>query len=198
MGQAPKRRGACKRNLMLATAIALFVALVVPPIQVISARLHGGWPTITMGAQAYTRSEWPERQWRSLDELGHVPRIVLSSEDHGFFQHNGFEWAAMGAALEWNRRHPNEFPRGASTLSQQTARNLFLWQGGGLFRKALEAMYTVWLEVIVPKVRILELYCNLAETGPGAFGFESGAQLWFHKSAKDLTLDEAAVLAALL
>lgn len=180
-------------------ALLLFdAAVLVPPAQVLVARVYGGWTTGTMAQARWRNGRWSDREWRSLDELGLVPRVVLAAEDHGFWRHSGFEWQAMWAAYQWNQAHPDAFPRGASTITQQTARNLFLFQGGGPPRKLAEAVYTVWMELLLPKSRILELYCNVAETGPTQFGFEAGAQHWFGKSASELTMEEASVLAALL
>ncbi len=125
-----------------------------------------------------------------------APRAVVASEDQKFYQHHGFDLAAIETALEHNRTH--DARRGASTISQQTAKNLFLWSGGGYLRKGLEAGLTVLIEALWPKARILEVYLNIAEFGPGIYGIEAAAQTYFHKPAAALSRDEAARLAAVL
>lgn len=124
-------------------------------------------------------------------------RMIVSSEDGRFFLHHGFEWRAICAAIQHNRR-PGAKLRGASTISQQVARNVFLWQRRSFARKLAEAYYTVLLEIFVPKQRILEVYLQVAQTGPLGFGVEWGAQHHFQKSAAALNEDEAARLASLL
>lgn len=186
-------------SLGLAGAVGLLVAaaVAVPACQVATARVAVTGATYTMVEQAWARGAWPERAWVPLDRMGHVPQAILSAEDQRFWTHEGFDTEAIRKAMDHNRKHPSR-RRGASTISQQVSRNLFLWQGGGWARKGLEAWYTVWLELIVPKERILELYCNIAETGPGVFGVEAGARHHFGKPAASLTRAEAARLAAVL
>lgn len=125
-----------------------------------------------------------------------VGRAVIASEDQKFREHRGFDLDAIGQALESNARQRR--PRGASTLSQQTAKNLFLWPGGGYFRKGLEAGLTALIETLWPKDRILEVYLNIAEFGPGIYGIEAAARAHFGKSAAQLNVGEAARLAAVL
>ena len=119
---------------------------------------------------------------------------VVAAEDQKFAQHQGFDVDAIVRAVEEKRRKP----RGASTISQQLAKNLYLWPGRSFVRKALEAYFTVWLEQTWPKRRILEVYLNTAEFGPGIFGAEAASDVMFGKSARDLSLREAALLAAVL
>ncbi len=119
---------------------------------------------------------------------------VIAAEDQKFAQHQGFDVEAIVKATRERRRKP----RGASTISQQLAKNLFLWPGRSLVRKGLEAYFTVWLEQTWPKRRILEVYLNVAEFGPGVFGAAAASELMFGKPASDLTLSEAARLAAVL
>lgn len=123
-------------------------------------------------------------------------RAVVASEDARFFAHAGFDWEAVCRAVE--EASGGGRLRGASTISQQVARNVFLWQGRSWARKGLEAWYTVWLELLVPKERILALYLNVAETGPMTFGFEAGARHWFGRSADDLSEVELARIAGIL
>jgi monofunctional biosynthetic peptidoglycan transglycosylase len=119
---------------------------------------------------------------------------VIAAEDQKFAAHNGFDVDAIVRAAEEPRRKP----RGASTISQQLAKNLFLWPGRSLARKALEAYFTVWLEQTWSKRRILEVYLNVVEFGPGLFGVEAASEHVFGKPASQLTLSEAALLAAVL
>lgn len=121
---------------------------------------------------------------------------VIAAEDQRFLRHHGFDFGAITAALtDWFRGAPL---RGASTLSQQTAKNLFLWPESTLGRKALEAYLTVFMELLWPKQRILEIYLNIAQFGPNIYGIEAASQAYFHKPAAALTLEEAARLAAVL
>lgn len=124
-----------------------------------------------------------------------MARAAVSSEDARFFLHDGFDWEAICGALD---DYGDGKLRGGSTISQQVARNVFLWQERSWLRKGLETWYTFWLELLVPKERILELYLNVAETGPMTFGFEAGAQRWYHQPASGLTRAQAAGLAAIL
>ncbi|HET8881628.1 MAG TPA: monofunctional biosynthetic peptidoglycan transglycosylase [Solimonas sp.] len=123
-------------------------------------------------------------------------RAVVASEDQKFYTHDGFDLEAIEKARAHNRR--SKHVRGASTISQQTAKNLFLWPGGGYFRKAIEAGYTILIEAFWPKPRILEMYLNIAEFGPGIYGVEAASQAYFHHSAATLTANEAARLASVL
>ena len=119
---------------------------------------------------------------------------VIAAEDQKFAAHSGFDVDAIARAVEERRARP----RGASTISQQLAKNLYLWPGRSFVRKGLEAWFTVWLEQTWPKRRILEVYLNTAEFGPGIFGAEAASDVMFGKSARDLSLREAALLAAVL
>jgi monofunctional biosynthetic peptidoglycan transglycosylase len=119
---------------------------------------------------------------------------VIAAEDQKFAAHSGFDVDAIARAAQERRARP----RGASTISQQLAKNLFLWPGRSFVRKGLEAWFTVWLEQTWPKRRILEVYLNVAEFGPGVFGAAAASDLAFGKSASELTLSEAALLAAVL
>jgi monofunctional biosynthetic peptidoglycan transglycosylase len=139
----------------------------------------------------------PQRQPVSLTQIAsHLRRAVLVSEDDRFYQHRGFDFQEITRALD---DHDRGKPlRGASTISQQTAKNLFLWEGRSWLRKGLEAYLTLLLEAFLGKDRILEIYLNLAEWGDGVFGAEMAAQIYFRKSAAGLSRDEAARLAAIL
>lgn len=185
--------------------VVVVAGLVAPPIQALLLRWVNPPLTWTMVGSAWRHGratgDWrlPDHQWVDIDDLPrHVPSAVLSSEDRGFFQHNGFEWHAIRSAWRRYRTRPGAKLVGGSTLSQQVARNAFLTQHRSWVRKGLEAWYTVWLELFVPKERILEVYLNIAEMGPMTFGVESASQLWFRHPAKRLRHAEAATLAAML
>ncbi|HTE33486.1 MAG TPA: monofunctional biosynthetic peptidoglycan transglycosylase [Chryseolinea sp.] len=122
---------------------------------------------------------------------------VMASEDQKFPDHSGFDWKSIRKAMEYNKRKPGR-TRGASTISQQVAKNVFLWQGKSKFRKGLEAYFTFMIEHIWGKKRILEMYLNVIEMGDGIFGIEKAANVYFKKKARDLTLQEAARIASCL
>jgi monofunctional biosynthetic peptidoglycan transglycosylase len=136
-------------------------------------------------------------EWRGLDDIS--PRLVeavIAAEDARFCEHRGFDFEAIEKALDSNAR--GRKVRGGSTISQQTAKNVFLWPGRDWIRKGLEAGYTVLIETLWGKRRIMEVYLNVAEWAPGVYGAEAAARRWYGKSAADLTTREAARLAAIL
>jgi len=138
-----------------------------------------------------------KRDYVSLSEMSPNARLaVIASEDQQFMEHAGIDWESIEKAYEWNKTHAKK--RGGSTISQQVAKNVFLWQHGGYFRKGLELYFTFITEKLYSKRRIMELYLNVAEMGDGVFGIEAAARHYFHKSAKDLTRPEAAMIAACL
>jgi monofunctional biosynthetic peptidoglycan transglycosylase len=157
--------------------------------------------TLTMLGAAWEHRALPQRDWRPLDELGHLPRMAVAGEDGAFWLHDGFDWVGICTAIDTNRRNRargSSARAGGSTIPQQVARNVFLWQGRSWLRKGLETWLTLWLVRLVPRERILELYLNLAQTGPATFGAEAGAQRAFGKSAAKLTPTQAARLIAIL
>jgi len=133
--------------------------------------------------------------WVPLGEISPALAIaVVAAEDQKFPYHHGFDFQSLSQALREKRRHP----RGASTISQQLAKNLYLWPGRSLLRKALEAYFTVWIEIMWPKRRILEIYLNVVEFGPNVYGADAASRLFFAKPPSRITSREAAVLAAVL
>ena len=137
------------------------------------------------------------KDWTSFSDISpNMVRAVIAAEDGKFCSHDGFDTEAIQKAIKRNAQGGRI--RGGSTISQQTAKNAFLWQGGGFFRKGLEAYFTFLIETIWSKKRIMEVYLNLAETGIGTYGVQAGAQRYFKKDAKDLTRIEAARMAAAL
>lgn len=136
-------------------------------------------------------------RWVDFEKISpHAAIAVVAAEDQQFPFHDGFDFDSIRDAMEENERRKR--PRGASTISQQVAKNLFLWNGGGYLRKGLEAWFTVLIELLWPKERILEVYLNVAQFGRGVFGVEAASQKFFRKPAARLTRTEAATLAAVL
>jgi monofunctional biosynthetic peptidoglycan transglycosylase len=127
----------------------------------------------------------------------HAKLAVIASEDQLFADHNGFDWKSIEKAIRYNQKKPGRI-RGASTISQQVAKNVFLWSGRSWFRKALETYFTFMIELIWGKQRILEVYLNVAEMGKGTFGIEAASRKYFNKPALKLTRNEAAMIAACL
>ena len=137
------------------------------------------------------------RSWVDLDRISpNLPLAVVASEDQKFPEHWGFDVEAIEKAYQMNQ-HSHRV-HGASTISQQVAKNLYLWSGRSYVRKALEAYFTVLIEACWPKRRILEIYLNIAEFGYGTYGAEAAAERFFHRSAARLTRSDAATLAAVL
>ena len=138
------------------------------------------------------------RRWVPIERIDrNMVRAVIAAEDSKFCQHSGFDTDAIAAAMRSNAAG-NRVIRGGSTISQQTAKNAFLWQGGGFFRKGLEAWFTFLMETTWSKRRIMEVYLNVAETGIGTYGVEAGAMRYFNHGASRLTPEEAARIAAVL
>ncbi|WP_292083804.1 MULTISPECIES: monofunctional biosynthetic peptidoglycan transglycosylase [unclassified Brevundimonas] len=157
--------------------------------------------TILMVKQAVA-GHGMDYRWRSLDHIS--PRLVeavIAAEDARFCQHHGFDVEAIQKAMEANERaeqRGSDKRRGASTISQQTAKNVFLWPSRDWVRKGLEVGYTGLIELVWGKRRIMEIYLNVAEWAPGVYGAEAASRHWFGKSAENLTAREAARLAAIL
>ena len=138
-----------------------------------------------------------KHDWVSIDEMSvNIQKAVIASEDGKFTSHNGFDVKAIEKAYQNNQK--GKRIKGGSTISQQTAKNVFLWQGRSYLRKGLEAYFTVLIEVVWGKERIMEVYLNSIEMGNGIYGIEAASQHWFKKSASNLTKAEAAAIAAIL
>ncbi len=141
--------------------------------------------------------EKPDFRWRSLSEISpSLQRAVIAAEDQRFLSHHGFDWKQIERALEEYQN--GERIRGASTITMQVARNIFLWQGYSWLRKGLEVYYTALIELLWPKWRIMEVYLNIVELGPEIFGAEAATRRYFGFSAASLTKPQAALLAAIL
>jgi monofunctional biosynthetic peptidoglycan transglycosylase len=183
--------------------LVVFLA-VVPILEVVAVRfvnppvtplmllrpLEARWEKRPSSARQYT--------WLPLNRMPRdFLKFVLVAEDQRFFRHHGFDWREIKAARQKAERTGDE-PRGASTISMQCARSLFLWQGRSWLRKGLEAYYTFWMEMILSKQRILELYANVIEMGDGVYGLEAAAHSHYGVGARALTRDQCAALAAIL
>ena len=155
-------------------------------------------PPVTWHMASRAKEHGPiKREVVPLREIARVlPLAVIASEDQRFMVHNGFAWEAMKEAMQKNRQ--GKRIKGASTITQQTAKNVFLWHGRTYLRKGLEAWFTILIELFWTKERILEVYLNTAEMGKGVFGAEAAAQHCFNRPAEKLTATQAALLAATL
>ncbi|WP_121144944.1 monofunctional biosynthetic peptidoglycan transglycosylase [Orbus hercynius] len=145
-------------------------------------------------------SNWSAKQdrvWRDFDAISDNIKIaVIAAEDQNFIHHFGFDVDAIERAITYNEN--NQTVRGASTITQQVAKNLFLWPSRNFIRKGFELWFTLWIELFWSKERILEVYLNSVEWGEGIFGIDAAAQYYFKTSAKKLTLEQASLLAAIL
>lgn len=171
--------------------ILIFAFLPVPFSMVMIERQLGAWLTGDFSYVAHS-------DWVPMDEISpYMALAVMAAEDQKFPEHWGFDVGAIESALAHNQRNQNRI-RGASTLSQQTAKNLFLWDGRSWVRKGLEVGLTAGIELVWTKRRILTVYLNIAEFGDGIFGVEAAARHFFNKPASKLSASEAALLAAVL
>jgi monofunctional biosynthetic peptidoglycan transglycosylase len=135
--------------------------------------------------------------WTPYNDISpYVIRAVIASEDNRFYEHSGFDWIEIDHAIQENKSRKRH--RGASTITQQVAKNVFLWPESSWLRKGLEAYYTILIEFLWPKQRIMEVYLNVAEMGKGIYGIGAAAQKYFNKKARELKASEAALIAACL
>jgi len=138
-----------------------------------------------------------KRDYVSINEISPYAKLaVISSEDQTFPDHDGFDFKSIEKAMKHNQKSKSR--HGASTISQQVAKNVFLWQGGGFFRKGLEVYFTFMIELFWSKKRILQVYLNVSEMGKGIFGIEAAGKYYFNKHAKILSRSESAMIAACL
>jgi monofunctional biosynthetic peptidoglycan transglycosylase len=184
--------------------IVVVALLVTPPLQVAAIRFINPPRTMPMfigqGSALFSSGPKSALLYHWID-LPQIPEMFLKhlwiSEDQRFFQHDGFDWKELEAAMKEADRKGKPV-RGVSTITMQCARSIFLWQGRSWIRKGLEAYYTFWMERLLPKRRILELYANVIEVGRGIYGVEAGAQHYFGVTARSLTREQSAMLAAVL
>jgi monofunctional glycosyltransferase len=180
------------RNLFLITLSVLLLPYLVAPLY------RAGHPASTLMMWRWLTGAPVSRQWINLAAMSQaLPRSVVASEDAKFCSHHGIDWDALRDVID--DAEDGEVARGGSTITQQVAKNLFLWQGRSLVRKALEFPLALWIDLVLPKQRILEIYLNIAEMGPsGQFGVQAGSAYAFGRPASSLTPREAALLAAIL
>jgi monofunctional biosynthetic peptidoglycan transglycosylase len=192
------RRASSRPLVRLLRVLALAVAgLVVLPYVIAVAYLVVP-PVSTLMVWRWVKGERVERQWVPLEAVGTaLPVAVVVAEDGRYCTHRGVDWEELQEAIE-DADDLSE-ARGGSTIAQQTAKNLFLWPGRSFVRKALEFPLALWLDLVLGKRRLMEIYLNIAEWGPnGEFGAEAGARRAFGKSARQVSPHEAALLAAML
>jgi monofunctional biosynthetic peptidoglycan transglycosylase len=140
-----------------------------------------------------------KKTWASLDDISpNLALAVVAAEDNRFLEHGGFDFEAIEKAKEYNERKKGKKVRGASTISQQTAKNVFLWPQRSWVRKGLEVYFTALIEVVWSKKRIIEIYLNVIEMGKGIYGAEAASEAYFSKHAANLSRGEAALIAAIL
>jgi monofunctional biosynthetic peptidoglycan transglycosylase len=180
------------KTLVLIVLVALLIPFVVTPFY------RTGHPVSTLMVWRRLTGAPVSRQWIELHAMSpSLPRAVVGAEDAHFCKHHGIDFGALREAI--NDAQDGEGMRGASTITQQVAKNLFLWQGPSFIRKALEFPLALWIDLVLPKQRILEIYLNIAELGPsGQFVAETGAAFAFGHSAASLSAREAALLASIL
>jgi monofunctional glycosyltransferase len=180
------------RILLLIVVAALLMPYVLTPLY------RAGHPVSALMAWRTLKGAPVTRQWMDFRAISpSLPRSVVGAEDAKFCSHHGIDWDALQDAID--DAEEGEATRGGSTITQQVAKNLFLWPGRSVVRKALELPLALWIDFVLPKQRILEIYLNIAELGPsGQFGAEAGAQYAFGHSAATLSPREAALLAAIL
>jgi monofunctional glycosyltransferase len=180
------------RILLLVLLAALLVPYSLAPLYRV------GHPVSTLMIWRWLQGAPVTRQWIDLGAMPpSLPRSVVAAEDARFCSHHGVDWDALRDVVD--DAEDGEVTRGGSTITQQVAKNLFLWPGRSFVRKALELPLALWIDAVLPKSRILELYLNIAELGPsGQFGAEAGSAFAFGHSAASLSPREAALLAAIL
>ena len=180
------------RTILLVLLVALLVPYVLAPFYRV------GHPVSALMAWRWLKGAPVSRQWIDLDEMSpYLPRSIVGAEDAKFCGHHGVDWGALREVVD--DAEDGEVTRGGSTITQQVAKNLFLWPGRSVVRKALELPLALWIDAVLPKSRILEIYLNIAELGPsGQFGAEAGSAYAFGHSAATLSPREAALLAAIL
>jgi len=180
------------RNLLLIVLAALLLPYLLAPFY------RAGHPVSTLMAWRYLTGAPMSRQWVDFGAISpYLPRSVVSAEDAKFCSHHGVDWDALRDVID--DAEEGEVTRGGSTITQQVAKNLFLWPGRSVVRKALELPLALWIDLVLPKQRILEIYLNIAELGPsGQFGAQAGSTFAFGRPASGLSPRDAALLAAIL
>uniref|UniRef100_Q07V99 Biosynthetic peptidoglycan transglycosylase n=1 Tax=Rhodopseudomonas palustris (strain BisA53) TaxID=316055 RepID=Q07V99_RHOP5 len=199
MPVAPHRWPALRiaRNKLIRNILLGVLALLLLPY-LLTLFYAGGQPVSTLMVGRWLTGAPVVRQWLDIEEMSpSLPRSVVGAEDAKFCSHHGIDWDSVREVFD--DMQDGEAARGGSTITQQVAKNLFLWPGRSVIRKALEAPLALWIDLVLSKRRVLEIYLNIAEWGPeGQFGAEAGAQYAFGQSARGISEREAARLAAIL
>jgi len=184
--------------LRIARTLGLILLAVLLLPYLVTPFYRAGHPVSALMAWRTMTGAPVSRQWMDLSAMAApLPRSVVASEDAKFCSHRGVDWGALREVVE--DAEDGEPSRGGSTITQQVAKNLFLWPGRSMIRKALELPLALWIDFVLPKPRILEIYLNIAELGPaGQFGVQTGSQYAFGHGASMVTPREAALLAAIL
>jgi monofunctional biosynthetic peptidoglycan transglycosylase len=184
--------------LRIARILLLVVLAVVLLPYLLTPLYSSGHPVSTLMAWRRLTGAPVSRQWLDFDRIAPaLPRSVVAAEDAKYCRHHGIDWGAVREVID--DAEDGEVTRGGSTITQQVAKNLFLWPGRSVVRKALEFPLAMWIDLVLGKQRVLELYLNIAEWGPsGQFGAEAGANYAFGHSATGLSPREAALMAAIL
>ena len=177
-----------------ASTILSVVALRFLPVVVTPLMLIRCYEQVKAGEELKLSHDWEPLSNISKD----LPIAVMASEDAKFLDHHGFDYEAIEKAMERNKKHPEKRKLGASTISQQTAKNVFLWPGRSWVRKGFEVYFTLLIELMWPKERIMEVYLNSIEMGDGIYGAEAVAEAHFNTDAKSLTREQCALIAATL
>jgi monofunctional biosynthetic peptidoglycan transglycosylase len=191
---AAARWGRRLRNL----AVTLLAILIAGPVVMVAIYRFAPPPITILMIERLAQGHGLDHRWRPLSQMSPaLPRAAIAAEDARFCQHHGFDVHAIEKAIQHDERRPNKI-RGGSTISQQTAKNVFLWPERSWVRKGFEAYFTVLIEALWGKRRIMEVYLNTVEMGPGLYGVEAAAHRYFGVSARDLNAAQAARLIAIL
>jgi len=199
MANRPARPGGFRWGRLFANLLLTGLAvLAIGPVLAVVVYRFAPPPVTILMLQRMAAGQGLDHQWRPLAQMSPaLPRAAIAAEDAHFCEHHGFDFQAISKAMRHDERDPNRV-RGGSTISQQTAKNVFLWPDRSWVRKGFEAYFTVLIEAIWGKRRIMEVYLNTVEMGPGVYGVEAASQHYFHVDAKNLNPAQAARLIAIL
>lgn len=192
-----KAEGRPLRRVLRYALLTVLALLALPLVLSLLYRISWVHPVSTLMMKDLVTLQGYTRQWTSIEDVAPVAvHSVIMSEDGRFCSHSGVDWDALNTVIEDALQ--GEKARGASTISMQTVKNLFLWQGRSFLRKALEVPLALYFDAVVPKKRLMEIYLNIAEWGPDLYGIEAAAQHHFGRSASNLSARQAALLAVTL
>jgi monofunctional biosynthetic peptidoglycan transglycosylase len=199
MARKPARPGGFRWGRLIRDfLVTLVTILIVGPVLAVIVYRFLPPPITVLMVERMIEGQGLDHRWRPLGEMSPtLPRAAIAAEDARFCTHHGFDFIAIEKAVSHNDRRPNRI-RGGSTISQQTAKNVFLWPERSWVRKGFEAYFTVLIELIWGKPRIMEVYLNTVEMGPGVYGVEAAAQKYFHVGAGNVSPVQAARLIAIL